>query len=587
MAKKKLSTNKAMENPFTFMAEGLNCSDRDDVWEETPVGVQEFIESPQFCNQKFDGRRGCRPKIMEIAIRLTDEKVRESILLLGKGSGKDYISSLILLYQVYKCLCMRSPQAYHFMAPGSSLYFVNVARNENQAKNVFFAEFIGHLENCRWFDGRYDDPGTQKVSFAKNLHVLSGNSQAFGWLGYNTIFWVGDELAFFLTKDGADEDDGNSKAEECWLAAYGSCQTRFPDHYKMIGITTPRFDDDFVMKKFHQLTERMNTDGTAFTMQAPTWDIHPRLTIEDFQSDLETDYRRTMRDFGAIPMGVIDTFWGDPEYLQNNVCAECKQCPVYKKCFDKEGNVIATDPYMCWDYDDCKADAYKGNGKFRDWFVPDKDAEYFMHFDLSKNKDKTGFSLSHIVDYIDVELDMAEKLSLRKQNIKDGLINEGEEFDDYEVERALIKVDFVGWTNPKSPRDPNLTKNGEIYYDGIINHIVQPLLDKGCNLTKVTMDQFQSHYFKQTLEDKGIECELLSLDRTDEVPVEAKNAVVDNRVSYPWNYTLCREARHLKYVNGKKVDHPTGHGKDIIDGFFGCIYNADNAEEEKGSFFGT
>jgi len=85
MAKKKTASNKAMEHPFKFIAEGLSVSDRDEVWEEQPVDIQEFIESPQFCNQKFDGRSGCRPKIMEIAKRLCNPKVREAILLLGKG----------------------------------------------------------------------------------------------------------------------------------------------------------------------------------------------------------------------------------------------------------------------------------------------------------------------------------------------------------------------------------------------------------------------------------------------------------------------------------------------------------------------
>jgi len=89
--------------------------------------------------------------------------------------------------------------------------------------------------------------------------------------------------------------------------------------------------------------------------------------------------------------------------------------------------------------------------------------------------------------------------------------------------------------------------------------------------------------FKQSIEDHGIETELLSLDRTDEVPVNAKKAFVENRVEYPYDRTLAREARHLKYV-GKKVDHPTGEGKDIIDSVFGSVYNAENTEMNSVAF---
>lgn len=583
---KKEQISPILKNPFKHVAQGLSVSDQDDVWEEEPVSIQEFIESPEYCDQKFDGKRGCRPKIMEIAKAIVEENVREVMLLLGKGSGKDYISSLVLLYLIYRCLCMRSPQKYHNLAPGSSMYFVNVARNENQAKNVFFAEFKGHLDNCAWFTDKYEIQA-QKVQFDKNIAALSGNSQAFGWLGYNTIAWVGDELAFFLTNDGSDEDDGKSKAQECWEAAYGSCQTRFPNHYKMIGITTPRFDDDFVMQKFHQLTQQMQEDNTAFTAQAATWDIHPLLTIEDFRRKLNEDYRRTMRDFGAQPMGVIETFWGDPNFMLHNVCSECKQCPIYKSYFDDKGNLIKDTHYDCWDYDGCTADAYRGNGEFREWFVIDTEADYFMHFDLSKNKDKTGFTLTHIVDYLRVEMDMTEKIKLQQEIKERGGKKEDIDMEDHIVEKPLIKTDFIGWIHPASKRDPDLIKNREIYYQGIINKIVKPLIDRGCNIVKVTMDQFQSHYFKQTLEDMGIECEILSLDRTDEVPVTGKEATTENRVIYSFNPILCREARHLKYVNGKKVDHPTGEGKDIIDSYFGAVYNAETFEGQKGLFFGV
>ncbi len=48
----------------------------------------------------------------------------------------------------------------------------------------------------------------------------------------------------------------------------------------MIGITTPRFDDDFVMRKCRELQGR--SDG--YFIQKPTWDIHPDLTKETFKN---------------------------------------------------------------------------------------------------------------------------------------------------------------------------------------------------------------------------------------------------------------------------------------------------------------
>lgn len=560
--RRQLQKKDILSSPFKELAVGLSSRDEhvEDIWEEEPVGIQEFVEGEQFLNQKWNGRTGCRPKILEILIDLVKPHVREAMLLLGKGGGKDYLSAILHLFGIHRCLCLASPQSYYGLSANSKMYFVNTARNDTQAKKVFFEEFKGLLDGCPWFDGKYAEPGTSSVIFTKRIEAISVNSQAFGWLGFNTFQWVGDELAFFLTNDKDEESE--SRAEECWQAAFGSCKTRgvFSKHYKMIGITTPRFDDDFVMQKFRELQDR--EDG--YTAQKATWDVHPNLTKEDFANELQKNYRRAMRDFGAQPMGVIESFWADPDFVENNVCEICRQCPVYQKREDSR------DIYDCWDYNDCKANAYMGNGQWREWLKPDPDAEYFIHFDLSTKKDKVGFALSHKMGVIEVELDPLEIEKKKEKQEND--IDEDDRFE----EKLLIKVDAVGFISPVSQRDHNLIKNGEIYYSGILSHIVVGLIDRGFQIGTITTDQFQSHSFRQNIEDRGIDAELISLDRNDSLPVQAKIALVENRVEYPYSMILCQEARHLKYIKGKKVDHKSGKSKDVWDGFAGTIVDCEN-----------
>ena len=81
---RKAKRAKEIEDPFNYLAQGIALEDADQ-WEEEPVGVEEFIESKRFLNLKWDGKRGCRPKIMAIAKKLADPEIREAILLLGKG----------------------------------------------------------------------------------------------------------------------------------------------------------------------------------------------------------------------------------------------------------------------------------------------------------------------------------------------------------------------------------------------------------------------------------------------------------------------------------------------------------------------
>lgn len=482
MLKKKPSTLKL--DIFKEIASGINRDtdqqkmDGELVWEENPVDIETFICDKRFLNQKWNGRTGCRPKILEIAKEVVKPEKREIMLVLGKGSGKDYISSILHLYGIYTALCLYDPQSYYGLAAGSPIYFVNVARNERQSKKVFFTQFTGLLEQCLWFKDKYEEPSMDEVRFNKRIFALSGNSQAHGWLGYNTLQWVGDELAFFLEND-ENEEESDSKAEDCWEAAYGSCQSRFPNSYKMIGITSPRYDDDFTMRKFFELQNR--PDG--YSIRAATWDINPALTIESFKYALARNYRRTMRDFGAEPMGVVESFWSDPDFVEENVCEKCRQCKVYQ---DRKQN---TNIYDCLDYEYCQANAYHGNGNWAEWFTPDKEHnEYCMHFDLSKNKDRLGFSLGHVVDIIRIELDqfqLQEKLEnekLDKNNMDD---------EDKYVEKPLIKLDAVGWIDPRSRRDNKMIKNNEIYYQSILTEIILKLKDNGFNIVKITFDQFQ------------------------------------------------------------------------------------------------
>lgn len=563
-----------VKNPLLEVAQGLygQNDDEKDVWEEEPVSIEEFVESKTYLNQKWNGRTGCRPKILEILHQALDPAIREIILLLGKGSGKDYASSIMHLYGIYRCLCMYNPQAYFGLAP-SPIYFVNTARNDTQAKKVFFTQFRLLLTDCPWFKGKYNEPGLQSVSFIKNIEAISVNSQAFGWLGYNTIQWVGDELAFFLESD--DDDESESRAQMCWEAAYGSCKTRFNNDYKMIGITTPRYDDDFVMRKFEEL--KIRDDG--YSAQAATWDVNPNLTKEDFKIDFDRDPRRTMRDFGAVPQGVIESFWPEPDTLEHLVCAACKKCPVW---INRKSNTVE-DPFTCFDYEDCTANPYMGNGQWRDWLRPPPEYnEFWMHFDTAKTKDRFCFGLGGVTGETKVELS-AYHLKMRKRDTR---LEAETEDDKFEI-KPLIKIFALGWVTAKSKtRDLDLLVNDEYDFTKIMNKTILHLSRKGFNIVGATADQFQSLMFQQTLEAKGYETDLISLDRTDEIPIAAKYALLENRVEYPYSFLLCHEAKYLKHIGGKKVDHSKKSSKDVWDALAGTIWNCEMRIGTGGTFVG-
>ena len=70
----------------------------------------------------------------------------EVIAQLGKGSGKDYTSTISVSYMVYLLLCLKDPAKYFGKPPGDSIDIINIAINAQQAQTVFFKNFITKIK---------------------------------------------------------------------------------------------------------------------------------------------------------------------------------------------------------------------------------------------------------------------------------------------------------------------------------------------------------------------------------------------------------------------------------------------------------
>jgi hypothetical protein len=98
----------------------------------------------------------------------------EIILQLGKGSGKDFVSTVACAYVVYKLLCLKDPAIYYGKPAGDAIDIINVAINAQQAKNVFFKGFKTKIEKSPWFAGKYNAKA-DSVEFDKAVTVYSGH----------------------------------------------------------------------------------------------------------------------------------------------------------------------------------------------------------------------------------------------------------------------------------------------------------------------------------------------------------------------------------------------------------------------------
>jgi hypothetical protein len=151
----------------------------------------------------------------------------EIILQLGKGSGKDFTSTVACAYIVYKLLCLKDPARYFGKPSGDAIDIINVAINAQQAKNVFFKGFKTKIERSPWFAGKYNAKA-ESIEFDDSITVYSGHSERESHEGLNLILAVLDEISGFAQEVGTGNEQGKT-ADNIYKAFRASVDSRFPD----------------------------------------------------------------------------------------------------------------------------------------------------------------------------------------------------------------------------------------------------------------------------------------------------------------------------------------------------------------------
>ena len=172
-------------------------------FDEIPVDAKTFVESPEYLGQpplsdvQYDIVEAMSQiyKLEDLIEIMGDTEGRryykkytknEVILQLGKGSGKDFTSTVACAYIVYKLLCLKDPARYFGKPSGDAIDIINVAINAQQAKNVFFKGFKTKIERSPWFAGKYDAK-VDYIEFDKSITVYSGHSERESHEGLNLL----------------------------------------------------------------------------------------------------------------------------------------------------------------------------------------------------------------------------------------------------------------------------------------------------------------------------------------------------------------------------------------------------------------
>jgi hypothetical protein len=530
---------------------------KDSNFDETPVDAKTFVEGEDYLAQpplsdvQYDIVEAMSQiyKLEDLINLMGQEEgtkyykkytKNEVILQLGKGSGKDFTSTVACSYIVYKLLCLKDPARYFGKPAGDAIDIINVAINAQQAKNVFFKGFKNKIERSPWFAGKFYAKA-ESIEFDKAITVYSGHSERESHEGLNLILAVLDEISGFAQEIGGGNDQGKT-ADNIYKAFRASVDSRFPDLGKVALLSFPRFPGDFISQRYDSVIAEKesiakthtfimnpdlpeNAEGNSlkidwdediiisykypgvFALKRPTWVVNPTRTIDDFKLAFYTDIGDAMQRFACVPTFASDAFFKQREKV--------RACMTIRNPIDS-------------------------SKRFDEAFKPDPEKKYFVHADLAQKHDKCAVAIAHVEKWVSVQV-----------------------MKDYEQVVPMVIVDAVVYWEPRVEGPVNLSE---------VKQWIQNLRRQGFDLGMVSFDRWQSFDIQNELKSVGIKTETVSVAKKHYEDMAM--LMYEERLAMPAIELLFEELTELKIMKNNRVDHPRKSSKDLADAVCGAIFGA-------------
>ena len=530
---------------------------KDSNFDETPVDAKTFVEGEDYLGQpplsdvQYDIVEAMSQiyKLEDLVNIMGQEEgtkyykkytKNEVILQLGKGSGKDFTSTVACSYIVYKLLCLKDPARYFGKPGGDAIDIINVAINAQQAKNVFFKGFKSKIERSPWFAGKFYAKA-ESIEFDKAITVYSGHSERESHEGLNLILAVLDEISGFAQEIGGGNDQGKT-ADNIYKAFRASVDSRFPDLGKVALLSFPRFPGDFISQRYDSVIAEKesiqkkhtfimnpdlpeNAEGNSldiewdediitsykypgvFALKRPTWVVNPTRSIDDFKLAFYTDIGDAMQRFACVPTFSSDAFFKQREKV--------RACMTIRNPIDS-------------------------SKRFDDAFKPDPNKKYFVHADLAQKHDKCAVAIAHVEKWVSVQV-----------------------MKDYEQVVPMVVVDAVVYWEPRVEGPVNLSE---------VKQWIQNLRRQGFDLGMVSFDRWQSFDIQNELKSVGIRTETVSVAKKHYEDMAM--LMYEERLAMPAIELLFEELTELKIMKNNRVDHPRKSSKDLADAVCGAIFGA-------------
>lgn len=534
---------------------------RNPAFKERPASIIEFL-GPDYLNIESgtrDGVKEClvgifgdKPNVYNLA------NVQRAMFTGGIGIGKTTFASIALPYMVHWCLCLKDPQKYFGLLPGSRIAFMQMSTSEKQAKEVLFGDIFARIKHSNWFKGYPFDPKfTSQIRFPMDIWIVPGDSRETSFEGYNILGGIIDEIDSHLVTEKKDY------AESGYDTIHARITSRFLDRGLLILIGQMKKSTGFASKKYEEFVKD-GMDGGCFAKKLSIWES---LGWERFTDD----------------KGVRKSFWFDPRrkvvipniqvgFIDPETLLEIPN--VYKKDFENNPEKALRDhagiPPLVGDAFISMADRVESardrwharydigespvgtnlsKPNFKDWFMAPDTLKRVVHIDIaySAQGDALGLAMGHIREVTEIDGEM----------------------------KPVIVFDCLVRMRPLPGTQIQLADVRQIVY-----HLKN---DRGYRIKKVTLDGFQSTDTLQQLAKKKFQTQYISVDK-DILPYhDLREAIYEERVEFPRFMSLKKhgdiepveiavnELLHLIEKENGKIDHPEGGSKDVSDAMAGVV----------------
>ncbi len=476
-------------------------------YEQPPAPIAEFVTSPLYL-----GLAGqVYPEVLRTVTEIFENHYTEAVLCWGIGGGKSFLSSLAITYMVHRALCLRDPQSYYGLAPGTTIAFMNMAPTALQAQRIVFNEIRNRVQHSPWFQSEFANVQVlrSELRFPKDIVVVPGCSAETFPLGYNLLGAVVDEAAWFIEVTDGHRD----YAEEIYHALQRRIRSRFLDRGLLILISSPRHTEDFMERKIREA----QTNPRIYASRQAVWEVKPPGTYcgetfqyqdlevpVEYQQEFKRNPQRALRDLAARPTEALEAFFTDPEAIEA-ACNPDMRCPLDEM------------------------------GRWHKWFKATDQLPRYVHIDLGIKHDACGIAMAYCrpsaanPDEPEVVVELAWRLQAP----------EGGEVDLSQVRQLALD-----------------------------------LRRRGFNIAQVSYDGFQSVDSRQILQRQGFRTKLVSVDRDMSAYQTLKELINCGRLRMYRYEPLLKELRSLEIVRGRKVDHPPHGSKDVADAVAGAVSEA-------------